>query len=121
MKDKTILVIEDNELNMKLVRGLLDFGKYRVLEAVTAEIGLEVAREHLPNLILMDIQLPGMDGLSATKIIREDPILKDTVVIALSSYAMKSDEEKAQAAGCNGYITKPIDTRSFIKTVAQYL
>ena len=99
MENKTILVIEDNELNMKLVRGLLTIDKYRILEAVDAEAGLNAAREHQPALILMDIQLPGMDGLSATRIIREDPALRDIPVIALSSYAMKNDEEKAQAAG----------------------
>ena len=121
MEDKTVLVIEDNGLNMKLVRSLLGIGKYRVLEAVDAEAGIKLAREHPPDLILMDIQLPGMDGLEATRIIKEDPALKDIPVIALSSYAMKNDEEKAQAAGCEGYITKPIDTRNFLKTVAEYI
>ncbi len=121
MENKTILVIEDNELNMKLVRGLLTIGKYRVMEAADAEAGLELAREHPPDLILMDIQLPGMDGLTATRIIRKDPVFKETSVIALSSYAMKSDEKKAMEAGCIGYITKPIDTRTFLKTLARYI
>jgi len=121
MTIKTILVVEDNELNMKLVRGLIKIGKYRMLEAIDAESGIEQIREQRPDLVLMDIQLPGMDGLSATKIIKEDPALKDIPVVALTSYAMQGDEEKALEAGCRGYIAKPIDTRKFLETVAQYL
>ena len=121
MKTKTILVIEDNELNMKLVKGLIKIGKYRLLEANDAESGIQQIREQRPDLVLMDIQLPGMDGLSATKIIKEDPELKDIPIVALTSYAMQGDEEKALAAGCTGYITKPIDTRNFLKTVSEYL
>ena len=121
MEIKTILVVEDNELNMKLVRGLIKIGKYGMLEAIDAESGIEQIREQRPDLVLMDIQLPGMDGLSATKIIKEDPALKDIPVVALTSYAMQGDEEKALAAGCTGYITKPIDTRKFLETVSQYI
>ena len=121
MKIKTILVVEDNELNMKLVKGLIKIGKYRMLEATDAESGIQLIREQRPDLVLMDIQLPGMDGLSATKIIKEDPSLKDIPIVALTSYAMQGDEEKALQAGCTGYIAKPIDTRKFLKTIAQYL
>ena len=121
MTIKTILVVEDNELNMKLVRGLIKIGKYGMLEAIDAESGIEQIREQRPDLVLMDIQLPGMDGLSATKIIKEDPSLKDIPVVALTSYAMQGDEEKALEAGCTGYIAKPIDTRKFLETVSQYL
>ena len=121
MKVKTILVIEDNKLNMKLVNGLVKIGKYRMLEAIDAESGIQLVREQRPDLVLMDIQLPGMDGLSATKIIKEDPELKDIPIVALTSYAMQGDEEKALAAGCTGYITKPIDTRKFLETVSEYL
>ena len=121
MKTKTILVIEDNKLNMKLVNGLVKIGKYRMLEAIDAESGIELIREQRPDLVLMDIQLPGMDGLSATKIIKADPELKDIPIVALTSYAMQGDEEKALAAGCTGYITKPIDTRKFLETVSQYI
>jgi CheY-like chemotaxis protein len=121
MTIKTILVVEDNELNMKLVRGLIKMGKYGMLEAIDAESGIEQIREQQPDLVLMDIQLPGMDGLSATKIIKEDPSLKDIPVVALTSYAMQGDEEKALEAGCSGYIAKPIDTRKFLETIAQYL
>ena len=121
MKIKTILVVEDNELNMKLVKGLIKIGKYRMLEAIDAESGIEQIREQRPDLVLMDIQLPGMDGLSATKIIKEDPSLKDIPIVALTSYAMQGDEEKALEAGCTGYIAKPIDTRKFLETISKYL
>ncbi len=117
---KTILVVEDNELNMKLVKTLLEFGGYRVLTAPDAEKGVQLAREHRPDLILMDIQLPGMDGLTATGIIKNDPDIGQTPVIALTSFAMQGDEEKALEAGCDGYITKPIDTRDFCGRIAQY-
>ena len=121
MKIKTILVVEDNELNMKLVKGLIKIGKYRMLEAIDAELGIEKIREQRPDLVLMDIQLPGMDGLSATKIVKEDPSLKDIPIVALTSYAMQGDEEKALEAGCTGYIAKPIDTRKFLETISKYL
>ncbi len=121
MENKTILVVEDNELNMKLVRDLLTIGKYSTLEAKDAEVGLQLAHEHQPDLILMDIQLPGMDGLEATRMIREDPVLKNVPVVALTSYAMQGDEDKAKDAGCSGYMSKPIDTRRFLETVSQYL
>ena len=121
MKIKTILVVEDNKLNMKLVRGLIKIGKYHMLEANDAESGIQLIREQQPDLVLMDIQLPGMDGLSAAKCIKEDPTLKDIPIVALTSYAMQGEEEKALAAGCTGYIAKPIDTRKFLKTVSQYL
>ena len=121
MKNKTILVVEDNELNMKLVKGLIKIGKYRMLEAMDAESGIQLIREQRPDLVLMDIQLPGMDGLSATKIVKEDPALKDIPIVALTSYAMQGDEEKALEAGCTGYIAKPIDTRKFLETISQYL
>jgi CheY-like chemotaxis protein len=121
MKTKTILVVEDNELNMKLVKGLIKIGKHRMLEAPDAESGIQLIREQRPDLVLMDIQLPGMDGLSAAKVIKEDPTLKDIPIVALTSYAMQGDEEKALAAGCTGYIAKPIDTRKFLETVSKYL
>ena len=121
MQNKTILVIEDNELNMKLVKGLLTMGKYGIMEAVDAETGIQLARQHLPDLILMDIQLPGMDGLTATRLMKEDSVFNDIPIVALTSYAMEGDEEKAIEAGCSGYISKPIDTRSFLETIARYL
>ena len=121
MGEKTILVIEDNELNMKLVRSLLTMGSYVMAEAGDAETGIKLAREIKPDLILMDIQLPGMDGLTATRILKAEASLKDTVIIALTSHAMDGDEHKAKEAGCNGYISKPIDTRRFLETIVGYL
>jgi CheY-like chemotaxis protein len=121
METKTVLVIEDNALNMKLVKSLLQIGKYGVLEAGDAETGIHLARSSHPDLILMDIQLPGMDGLNATRLIKEDNALKHIPVVALTSYAMQGDEEKAQDAGCVGYITKPIETRTFLDTVTNFL
>jgi two-component system cell cycle response regulator len=121
MEKKSILIVEDNAFNMKLVRSLLKFGPYDILEAEDAETGLDLAQKHKPDLILMDIQLPGMDGLAATRIIKKDPDLKDIPVIALTGFAMEGDEQKARAAGCDGYIAKPIDTRSFLKSVSDFL
>ena len=119
--EECILVIEDNELNMKLVRALLKMGNYHVLEAANAEIGIQLTRKHRPDLVLIDIQLPGMDGLSATRIIKEDSEIKDIPVVAITSYAMQGDEQKAIDAGCTGYMTKPIDTRSFLETISLFL
>ena len=119
--DKTVLVVEDNELNMKLVRKLLRDGGYTVLEATDAEKGLELISQHCLDLILMDIQLPGMDGLSAVKIIKNDQQFKHIPVLALTAYAMKGDEGKALDAGCDGYIPKPIQVKSFIARINKVL
>jgi CheY-like chemotaxis protein len=121
MANETILVIEDNELNMKLVRSLLTMGKYSILEAKDAESGIRLAREHNPELILMDLQLPRMDGLSATKILKADPALQKIPIVALTSHAMEGDDKRAMSAGCNGYMPKPIDTKNFLATIQQYL
>jgi len=121
MRTKTILVIDDNELNQKLVRSLLKIGNYRVLEADNAGKGIQLAQQFQPDLILMDIQLPDMDGLQATKQILSDKNVKHIPIVAFSSYAMDGDKEKALVAGCVGYITKPIDTKSFSKTIAEYI
>jgi CheY-like chemotaxis protein len=121
MENKTILVVEDNELNMKLVRSLLQLENYQIIEADNAEKGIQLAHDHHPDLILMDIQLPGMDGLKATELISNDENLKDIPIVALTSYAMEGDREKALAAGCVGYITKPIETRGFSETIVEYI
>ena len=121
MAKEKILVIEDNQMNMMLVRDLLQLEGYTVVEAMDAEKGVQLAREHLPDLILMDIQLPGMDGLEATRLICQDPVLKTVPVVALTSYAMKGDEQMAREAGCVGYIAKPLDTRSFNNIVSGFL
>jgi CheY-like chemotaxis protein len=121
MKTNTILIIEDNALNMKLARSLLNVGNFLTLEALNAEDGIKLAKEHLPDLILMDIQLPGINGLEATSRLKSNDHVKHIPIIALTSYAMQGDEEKALQAGCTGYITKPIDTRKFLKTIEHYL
>ena len=121
MPKGTLLVIEDNPKNMKLVRDLLQIGRYQVLEATDAESGIKLAREHQPDVILMDLKLPGMDGLSATRIIRADAELKDTVIAALTAHVMQGIEEKARRAGCDEFIPKPIDTRSFLDTISELL
>jgi len=121
MPKHKVAVIEDNDINMKLVKTLLDLAGFDVVAAEDAETGIDMIREHRPDLILMDMQLPGMDGLSATKIIKQDEALKSIPVVALTSYSMQGDEERADQAGCSGYISKPIDTRNFAKNVNQYI
>ncbi len=121
MQKEKILIIEDNKLNRKLITSLLSLKKFCVLEAEDAETGIEIARRSMPDLILMDIQLPGMDGLAATRILKNDDHLKDIPIVAVTSYAMSGDEEKAIEAGCVGYITKPIETRKFLKSIAEYI
>lgn len=121
MNNIKVLVIEDNIMNMKLVRSLLRLKKFEVIEASDGEMGIKLAAEYLPNLILMDIQLPGIDGLTATSIIKQNPNLRHIPVIALTSHAMRGDDLKAREAGCEGYITKPIDTRHFLDNIIRYL
>lgn len=113
-----ILVIEDNPANMTLAVFLLKSGGYAVLSATDAEAGLTLARAEQPDLILMDIQLPGMDGLAATSILKKDETTRAIPVIALTALAMKGDEERIRAAGCDGYIAKPIRFQEFLATVA---
>ena len=116
-----MLVVEDNAANMELVTDLLGVGGFRVLQAATAEDGIRLAKAEHPDLILMDIALPGMDGLQATRLLGEDPETGGIPVVALTAHAMSGDKEKALAAGCVGYITKPIDTRAFARTVTLFL
>lgn len=104
----TILIIEDNPANMKLAKLLLNHAGHTALSAVDAETGLTLARSEQPDLILMDIQLPGMDGLAATALLKKDPATAAIPVIALTAMAMKADEERSQVAGCDGYIAKPL-------------
>jgi len=119
MNASKVLVIEDNETNMELATVLLRMAGYEVLQAWTAEEGIQLARAEMPRLILMDISLPGMDGLSATRILKDDPLTRLIPVVALTAHAMKGDEVKAFQAGCCGYLTKPIDTRTFAGTIAR--
>jgi two-component system, cell cycle response regulator DivK len=120
MENMTILVIEDNEMNMKLMRAVLKAGKYQMLEAPDAETGLRLVREHHPDLVLMDIQLPGMDGLSAAQIIRADPDLQKIPIFALTGFAMQSDREKAMGIGLDGYIVKPFSVKALLETLEQF-
>ena len=119
--NKKILLVEDNEMNRELATDLLELAGYVIIPAETAEEGLKLAREELPDLILMDISLPGMDGIEAAGILKQDDETKDIPVVALSAHAMKGDEEKALVAGLIGYITKPIDTRAFSTEVGRFL
>ncbi|TMA25643.1 MAG: response regulator [Deltaproteobacteria bacterium] len=121
MSGEKILIVDDNPTNLKLVRVLLSAEGYEVRTAMDAEEALAVIREFQPRLILMDIQLPGMDGLTLTRKLKADPETRDTIVVAVTAYAMKGDEARALAAGCDGYIAKPIDTRTLPKTLARFL
>lgn len=116
-----ILLVEDNETNMKLSLFLLESADHTVLTATNAEAALGLAREHRPQLILMDIQLPGMDGLEATTVLKADQATRDIPVIALTALAMKGDEERIRAAGCDGYVAKPLDYKQFLATVKRHL
>jgi two-component system cell cycle response regulator DivK len=116
-----ILVVEDTPANMKLATLLLGKAGYEVLQADNAADGIALAREQRPALILMDIQLPGMDGLTATRILKDDATTRDILVVALTAFAMKGDEEKMIAAGCDGYIAKPIQYKSFLDEVNRML
>jgi CheY-like chemotaxis protein len=117
----TILVIEDNDLNRELVTDLLQSRGYDVLPACEAEEGLKLAVQHLPTLILMDLSLPHMDGLAATRALRANKLTAHLTIIALTAHAMKGDEQIALDAGCNGYLTKPIDTRTFISQLEKFI
>jgi len=117
----TVLVVEDNPANMTLATFLLKSAGYAVLSAVDAEAGLALARTEQPDLVLMDIQLPGMDGLQATAVLKGDAATRDIPVIALTALAMKGDEERIRAAGCDGYIAKPLAYREFLATIAARL
>lgn len=116
-----ILIVEDNPANMKLAVLLLEKAGHTVIGAANAEAGLTLARSLLPDLILMDIQLPGMDGLAATALLKGDAATCAIPVIALTALAMKGDEERILAAGCDGYIAKPIAYREFLETIAVQL
>jgi two-component system, cell cycle response regulator DivK len=116
-----ILIIEDNVQNMKLAAFLLNSAGHTVIQASHALGGIAIAQQHRPDLILMDIQLPGMDGLTATRMLKADPETRDIKIYALTAFAMKGDEEKIYAAGCDGYIAKPIRYQSFLETVMSAL
>ncbi len=121
MGGERILIVDDNVVNLKLVRVLLASEGYDVRTAGDAEEALSVLASFSPRLILMDLQLPGMDGLELTRRLKADPARHDAVILAVTAYAMKGDEARALAAGCDGYVTKPIDTRLLPQVIAGYL
>ena len=121
MVGERILLAEDNPQNRRLAQFLLCSHGYTVYEAVTGPEAIELARMHSPQLILMDLRLPGLDGYEVTKALKEDDRTKQIPVIALTAFAMEGDREKALQAGCDGYITKPVDTKHFPAAVRQFL
>ena len=118
---KTVLIVEDNELNMKLFHDLLEANGYRVLQTRDGLSALDLARHHMPDLIIMDIQLPEVSGLEVTKWLKDDPELKSIPVVAVTAFAMKGDEERIREGGCEAYLSKPISVGKFIETVHHFL
>ena len=118
---KTILIVEDNGLNMKLFDDLLKIAGYVTLQAEDGCSGFKMAKEHRPDLIIMDIQLPEVSGLEVTKMIRADDDIKHTPIIAVTAFAMKGDRETMLQAGCDDYISKPIAVPHFLETIMQYI
>src|SRR5438046_4102835 len=113
MAGELVLIVEDNDKNMKLARDLLEMRGYRVLSAGTAEDGVRIAREQRPDLILMDVQLPGMDGFAALRELRSDPTTRGLIVAAFTASVMKEDVARIESEGFDGYIAKPISVREF--------
>lgn len=120
-KSKKVLIVEDNELNMKLFHDLLEAHGYQTLQTKDGREALKIAREEIPDLILMDIQLPEVSGLEVTKWIKADEKLKKIPVVAVTAFAMKGDEEKIREGGCEDYVAKPISVQHFLQTVQRFL
>jgi len=120
MAGQKILVVEDNDANMMLTTDILEVSGYAVEQAETAELAIALAKSERPALILMDISLPGMDGLTAAGVLKRDPCTCAIPIIALTAYAMKGDRERILAAGCDGYITKPFEIAEFLRTIAGF-
>ena len=118
---KTILIVEDNELNMKLFNDLLQANGFETVQTMDGRDAMSLAREHRPDLILMDIQLPEISGLEVTKMMKADDDLRDIPVVAVTAFAMKGDEEKIRQGGCEGYIAKPISVPTFLETINKFL
>ena len=118
---KRILVVEDQEDNRQIVRDLLSANGYELTDAITGEEGVAFAKRDRPDLILMDIQLPGIDGYEATRRIKADPELRHIPIIVVTSYALSGDDQKAFAAGCDGYVTKPFSPRLLMAKIREYL
>ena len=121
MPNKRILVVEDDLMNMRLAQHVLEVDGYTVVKAATGQEALKQIESTLPDLILMDLQLPDIDGMTLVRILRAKAITRDTTILALTAYAMKGDREKILQIGCNDYISKPINVREFINTVRGYL
>ncbi|MDR4507078.1 MAG: response regulator [Candidatus Brocadiaceae bacterium] len=121
MSDKNVMVVEDNEKNRKLMRVILKAKGYNVIEAATGEEAISTLQKQKPDIILMDIQLPGIDGMTLAKQIKEDKNTKDIPILAVTAHAMKGDEQKFLDCGCNGYISKPINTRELPDIVEQHI
>jgi CheY-like chemotaxis protein len=121
MNPARVLIVDDNPVNLKLAASVLEFAGYEILAAGDAIQALEIIRDTPPDLILMDLGLPGMDGLTLTRRLKADEATRHIRIVALTAYAMKGDDERARAAGCDGYIPKPIDTRKLPKQVAETL
>jgi len=121
MAGKEILIVEDNPLNLELAKDILQSEGYEVSVATSGLEALERIKVSKPDLVIMDIQLPSMDGLTVTKILKSDPVTRDIPVIALTAYAMKGDEEKMKEAGCSDYVPKPLDVKRFISVVAKHV
>ena len=118
---KVVLIVEDDPKSLKLARDMLQVSGYATLEATNGKEGVELARIEKPDLILMDIQLPVMDGLEAIKLLKNDDVTKDIPIIALTAYAMKGDEEEIREMGCDGYMSKPIDVKGFLKMISEII
>ena len=118
---KRVLIIEDNEDNLYLTRYILEKNKLKVITATTGYQGLELARSQPPDMILMDIQLPDINGMEVTRIMRADKVLDRIPIIAITSYAMAGDRQKALDAGCDGYIEKPINPETFLEAIMKYM
>lgn len=121
MAGDPILIVDDNAVNLKLARMVLTGEGYEVRTAADADEALSVLQTFRPSLILMDMQMPGMDGFELTRRLKTDPATKEIIVLALTAYAMKGDEERAREAGCDGYVSKPIDTRALPALIARTL
>jgi two-component system cell cycle response regulator DivK len=121
MSGKTILYVEDNELNRRIVRDLLRRTSYRLIEAPDGETGIAIARQERPDLILMDVQLPVVSGIEATRTLRGEPATADTPIIAITSFALAGDEQKAREAGATAYMAKPYSPRDLLELIRRLL
>ena len=121
MSEYKVLIVEDNKINMKIMRDLLGVHGYQTLEAGDGPVGMDMAQQHRPDLILMDIQLPTMNGYDVTRKLKEQDDTKDIPIVVVTSLAMKGEKDQAREAGCDAYISKPIDIHKFIETVKGFL